>query len=216
MDKSLKLSEKLFFLAVNPAKGGILLNASSTLGMALSGAVLVELSKMKLISIENSKIQLLNPMIQSNGIYEFFLYQIRRRRKEKSIKWWISVFNMKNRKIQKLFIRELVQKHVLRTEEKRILFIPYEKVYLMDRELVESVSKDVAKAALGIGDLEEENLILALLAAKTNLLPRIFPERTKRKEAARHLKNVPETEVSKAVKEAIQMMHAAVFIAAST
>jgi len=53
------------------------------------------------------------------------------------------------------------------------------------------------------------------LVSKTNLLSRIFPDRARRKEAARYLKNLPETDISKAVQEAIQMMQAAVFVAAT-
>ena len=215
MDRSLKLSEKLFCLAVNPKNGGILLSASSTLSMALTGSVFVELMKSELVSIEKGVVHLQNPMIQNDEIYEFFLNPIRLRQKDRKLRNWISYFNMRGRKIRKLFIRSLVQKNVLRTEEKRFLFIPYEKVFLMDRELVENLRKNVETASLGIGVSSDDQLILAVLASKTNLLSRIFPDRARRKEAERYLKNLPETDISKAVQEAIQMMHAAVVIAAT-
>jgi len=215
MDRSLKLSEKLFCLAVNPGNGGIFLSASSALSMTLTGSVFVELMKAELVSIEKGVVHLKNPMIQNNEIFEFFLNRIRLRQKDRKLRNWISYFSVRGRKIQKLFIRNLVQKNVLRTEEKRILFIPYEKVYLMDRELVESIRKNVENASLGIGVSSDDTLILAVLAAKTNLLSRILPDRTRRKEAARYLKKLPETDISKAVQEAIEMMHAAVFVAAT-
>jgi hypothetical protein len=215
MDRSLKLSEKLFCLAVNPKNGGILLSASSTLSMALTGSVFVELMKSELVSIEKGVVHLQNPMIQNDEIYEFFLNPIRLRQKDRKLRNWISYFNARGRKIRKLFIRSLVQKNVLRTEEKRFLFIPYEKVYLMDRELVENLRKNVETASLGIGVSSDDQLILAVLASKTNLLSRVFPDRARRNEAERYLKNLPETDISKAVQEAIQMMHAAVVIAAT-
>jgi Golgi phosphoprotein 3 (GPP34) len=215
MDRSLKLSEKLFCLAVNPKNGGILLSASSTLSMALTGSVFVELMKSELVSIEKGMVHLQNPMIQNDEIYEFFLNPIRLRQKDRKLRNWISYFNVRGRKVRKLFIRNLSQKNVLRTEEKRFLFIPYEKVYLMDRELVENIRKNVETAFLGIGVSSDDQLILAVLASKTNLLSRIFPDRARRREAARYLKNLPETDISKAVQEAIEMMHAAVVIAAT-
>jgi len=215
MDRSLKLSEKLFCLAVNPKNGGILMSASSALSMALTGAVFVELMKSELVSIEKGVVHLQNTMIQNDEIYEFFLNPIRLRQKDRKLRNWISYFNVRGRKIRKLFIRSLVQKNVLRTEEKRFLFIPYEKVFLMDRELVENLRKNVETASLGIGVSSDDQLILAVLASKTNLLSRIFPDRARRKEAERYLKNLPETDISKAVQEAIQMMHAAVVIAAT-
>ena len=215
MDKSLKLSEKLFCLAVNPKNGGILLNASAALSMTLTGSVFVELLNKGLVSIEKGVVHLVNSTVQNDEIHEFFLNRIRLRGKDRKMRNWISYFNVRGRKIQKLFIRNLVHKNVLRTEEKRILFIPYEKVYLMDRELVENIRKDVENASLGKITTNDDTLILSLMVSKTNLLSRIFPDRARRKEAARNLKNLPETEISKAVQEAIQLMQAAVFVAAT-
>jgi len=215
MDKTLKLSEKLFCLAVNPKNGGILLNASAALSMTLTGSVFVELMDKGLVSIDKGVVHLVNPMVQNDEIQEFFLNRIKLREKDRKMRNWISYFNARGRKIRKLFIRSLVLKNVLRTEEKRFLFIPYEKVYLMDRELVENIRIDVENASLGKGNSSNDFLILAVMAAKTNLLSRIFPDRVRRKEAVRYLKNLPETDISKAVQEAIQMMHAAVIASAT-
>lgn len=215
MERSLKLSEKLFCLAVNPKNGGILLSASSALSLTLTGSVFVELMNKNLISIQNGVVHILNPTVQADDIHEFFLNRIRQRRKDRKLRNWLIYFNVRGRKIQRLFIRNLVRKNVLRTVEKRILFIPYEKVYLMDREWVESVREEVESAVLKREVQSDETLILAVMLAKTNLLSRIFPERPKRREAAGYLKKLPETDVSKAVQEAIQMMHAAVYASIS-
>jgi len=215
MDKTLKLSEKLFCLAVNPKNGGILLNASAALSMTLTGSVFVELMDKGLVTIDKGVVHLVNPMVQNDEIQEFFLNRIKLREKDRKMRNWISYFNARGRKIRKLFIRSLVLKNVLRIEEKRFLFIPYEKVYLMDRELVENIRIDVENASLGKGNSSNDFLILAVMAAKTNLLSRIFPDRVRRKEAVRYLKNLPETDISKAVQEAIQMMHAAVIASAT-
>jgi hypothetical protein len=213
MDRSLKLSEKLFCLAVNPKNGGILLNASAALAMTLTGSVFVELMNKGLVSIDNGVVHLVNPTFQNDEVHEFFLNRIRLRGKDRKLRNWISYFNVRGRKIQKLFIRSLVRKNILRTEEKRILFIPYEKVFLMDRDLVENIRKEIETTLLGKGAPIDDSFILAIMAGKSNLLSRIFPERAQRKEASKFLKNLPETPVSKAVQEAIQMMHAAVFAA---
>ncbi|MFY9152121.1 MAG: GPP34 family phosphoprotein [Prolixibacteraceae bacterium] len=215
MEKSLKLSEKLFCLAVNPKKGGIFLNASSALGMTLTGTVFMELLNKDLITIQNKAVHLQKVAIQNDGIHEFFLNPIRRREKDRKIRMWILIFNVKNRRIQKLFIRDLVRKGVLRTEERRILFVPYEKVFLMDRALVDSIRKEVEEAALGIGNPTDESLLLAVMVAKTNLLTQIIPDRQRRKEAVANLKKLPESDISKAVREAIQMVHTAIVYTAS-
>ena len=215
MDKSLKLSEKLFCLAVNPKNGGILMSASSAISMTLTGSVIVELLKKELISIEKGIVHLESSTIQNDEIHEFFLNRVRLRGKDRKLRNWISYFNIRGRKIQKLFIRSLVRKNVLRAEEKRILFIPYEKVYLMDRELVENIRKDVEIALLSMIGSTDDSIILSVMVAKSNLLSRIFPDRERRKEATRNLKKLPDTAISKAVQEAIDMMHAAVYASIS-
>ncbi len=215
MTQDLKLSEKLFCLSVNPKNGGILMNAAAALSMTIAGSVFVELINKELVSIENGIVHLLKPTLQNDEIHEFFLKPIRLREKDRKIRTWISWFNARGRKIRKLFLRDLVRKNVLRIEEKRFLFIPYDKVYIRDRELVESIRKEVETTLIGKSSPTDDLIILAVMAGKTNLLQRVFPERAQRKEATRNLKKLPETPVSKAVQEAIQMMHAAVVAAAT-
>lgn len=215
MDRSLKLSEKLFCLAVNPRKGGLLMSASSTLSMTLTGSVIVELLKKELITVENGILHLENSNIQSDEIHEFFLNRIRQRAKDRKLRNWISYFNVRGRKIQKLFIRSLMHKNVMRTEQKRILFIPYEKVFLMDQVLVENIRKDVEMTLLNVAGSSDESIILSVMVAKTNLLSRIFPDRERRKIASRNLKKLPDTDISKAVQDAIDMMHSAVYASIS-
>jgi len=194
--------------------------------MTLTGSVFVELMNKGLVSIENGVVHLVNPTPQNDEVHDFFLNRIKLHGKDRKLRRWISYFNVRGRKIQKHFIRSLVRKNVLRTEEKRILFIPYEKVfekrilfipyekvYLMDRDLVENIRKEVVTTILGRIEQTDESIILAIMVGKTNLLARIFPERAQRKEASRFLKNLPETPISKAVQEAIQMMHTTVFVA---
>jgi len=149
MDKSLKLSEKLFCLAVNPKKGGIYLNATAALTMTLTGSVFVELKQKGFVFINRGMVHLVNPTIQSDEILEFFLNRLRLRNKDRRMRSWIMYFNARGRKIQKLFIRHLVQKNVLQTEERRILLFPYTKVFLKNRELVERIRKDVENALIG-------------------------------------------------------------------
>jgi hypothetical protein len=215
MDRSLKLSEKLFCLAVNPKNGGIFLGASTTLSMTLSGLVFMELANRKVISIENGMVHLLDPTMLNDEIYDFFLRRMKERTKDRKLRTWISRFNLRGRKIRKHFIRVLTRKNVLRTEERRILFIPYEKVFIMDRELVEKIRAEVEDTFLKRTEPSDESLILASMVVETNILSRIFPGRARRKEARCFLKSLPPNSISKAVHEAIQMAQAAVFAATS-
>jgi len=191
------------------------MSASSTLSMTLTGSVIVELLKKELITVENGILHLENSNIQSDEIHEFFLNRIRQRAKDRKLRNWISYFNVRGRKIQKLFIRSLMHKNVMRTEQKRILFIPYEKVFLMDQVLVENIRKDVEMTLLNVAGSSDESIILSVMVAKTNLVSRIFPDRERRKIASRNLKKLPDTDISKAVQDAIDMMHSAVYASIS-
>lgn len=216
MKVDLKLSEKLFCLSVNPDNGGFLMNASTTLGITVAGSVLVELMNKGMITFVNKGIHLIKPSVQNDAIHEFFLQPIRQHRKDRKIRNWISWYQFRAHKIRKLFIRELKLKNVLRVEERRFLFIPYEKVFLMDRSLIENIRKEVEDTLLGKVALTEESAILAMMVAKTNLLRRVLPDREQRKIAASFIKNLPDTPVTKAVQEALQLMHTAAYVAATS
>lgn len=215
MKQDLKLSEKLFSLAVDPTRGGILRGSYSVLGITLSGSVLLELAHKELISVDQGMVRMQNPSIQQDEIHEYFMHHIRRHGKDRKVRTWISWFSGWSRKLQKAYIRQLVLKNVLRVEEKRFLFFPYEKVFLMDKDLVENISREVKDVLLGRKESNEEMVILSIMAEKTNLLGRIFPNRAERRIAASNLKKVPETPVMKAVKEAVQIMHAG-YVAATS
>jgi hypothetical protein len=215
MERSLKLSEKLFCLSVNPRKGGILWNAHSALGMTLTGCILIELMNQGLISVSNKLVHMESPALQTDEIHEFYLSKMRQRSKDRKLQNWISNFCLNRRKIQKLVIRALKRKNVVRTEERRFLFIPYEKVFLMDRQLAETIRKEVEDAILGKGKPDENALALAKMVWRTNLLPSVFPDRSRRREAVKILKAIPESEVTKAVFDAIRMAQAATAAAVS-
>ena len=86
MDKSLKLSEKLFCLAINPKNGGILLSASATLTMTLTGSVFVELMNKELVSIENGVVHLVIPTFQNDEVHNFFLDRIKLHGKDRKLR----------------------------------------------------------------------------------------------------------------------------------
>ena len=212
MKQDLKLSEKLFCLSVDPDSGGFLMNASATLGITLAGSVMVELMHKGIIAFNDKLVHLVKPSVQNDAVHEFFLQPIRLHGKDRKIRTWISWYNMRARKIRKLFIRELVRKNVLRVEERRFLFIPYNKVFLMDHMLVENLRKEMENTLLGKAESSESAVILAMMVAKTNLLRRVLPDREQRKMANAYLKKLPETPLTKAIQEAILLTHTASFV----
>lgn len=216
MRQPLKLSEKLLCLSVNPKSGGFLMSTSSSLGITLAGSLLVELMNKGFITMRDKHVHLEKSSVQYDAVHEYFLGPIRQHGKDRKIMTWISWYNMRARKIRKLLIRDLMRKNVLRVEERWFLFIPYDKVFLMDRALVENLRKEVADTLLGKTEADEESIILAMLAIKSNLLRRILPDRQQRKMAAAFIKKIPETPVTKAVQEAIQLTHTPVYIAATS
>lgn len=215
MEKSLKLSEKLFCLAVRPVSGGIFLTATSGLAISLTGAVFIELLNLGLLSLDKKYIHINDRKLHTDPIHEYFLRPVRERQEARKLSRWIGYFNMKGRKIQKMFIRELVRKGVLRTEERRIFFIPYEKVFLKNQQLGDSLRREVEQTALGIKPAEEETVILTLLAHKINLLPQIIKDRQQRKLARKKLKDFPENQMTRAVEEAIESIRTAMVILAT-
>ncbi len=215
MDKQLSISEKLFLLNINPQKGGMLFRSSQTLDVTLCGAIIMELYLLKVIGIANKRVSIgsENP---SNDLHKFVLEKFVKHQNPKRISFWISKLGFSVRGIKKMVKAELVQKRLIRLEERRFLFFKWYKPYLLDKMHVREIGDKINKQLFEGKYTTEEFMVLSLLMPN-RLLFRLFPDREKRKNARKKLKGLPlnnkellaTQEIVKAIKSVIAARAAA-------
>ena len=191
MEKSLSLSEKLYLLAIHPQKGGIIFWASQKLDFALLGALFLEMFLDKKIEIEHKRIQVIDSK-SVNPAHTYLLEKMAKATRPQKITGWMSKFRFSMKHIRRQIKATLVQKRLLRLEEKQFLFIRWKKPFLMDK-LVTYKLQSEAENQIFQGPGSEESFVLLSLIKPAGLLRRVVPDKYKRKTARLKMKQFPET-----------------------
>jgi hypothetical protein len=183
--ETLSLSQKIYLLGIHPKKGGIISPAYTAMEYCVLGALFLELCQFKKINIEKRRIVLLNRKSDSE-LHRFILEKISRDIKPRRITHWINKFYFSLKYIRKEIQRQLVEKRLIRLEEKRFLFFKWRKPHVLDHQFVAKLVTEVETRIFGNPSSEIEIFLLSLVKP-AGLLRRLFPEREKRRQAAKRL-----------------------------
>lgn len=207
MNEPIPLSQKLYLLGIHPKKGGIIMASNSPMRFVLSGALLLELYKNGNIKFEDKRVILLSTKT-GNETHRFFLDKMSAASSPKKISTWINSINFRNKMIYTEVQKGLVDKRIIKMQEKRFLFFRWETPVILNRSLVYHLVDDV-KSWISNGTSDEEHLILLSFIRPARLQYRLYPDRQKRIEAEKRLKNLSiDNPVSKSVQDAIQAAQA--------
>lgn len=215
MEKSLSLSEKIYLLAVHPEKGGIVFSAAQKLDFALLGALFLEMMLDKKIEVENKRIKVVNPK-SNDSIQNYLLQKMSKASQSRKITTWISKFRLSMKRIRRHIKSSLVQKRLLRLEEKQFLFFRWKKPMVLNKQYLYKLKSEIENQIFQGTDIEE-NLMLLALIKPSGLLKQIIPAKDKRKTANRKLKQLMAgNQVSEAVSSAIAAAQAVAASVAAT
>ncbi len=207
MNEPIPLSQKLYLLGIHPQKGGIISASYSTMKFVLSGALLLELYNSGNIKFEDKRVVLLTTKT-SNETYRFFLEKMSAAKSPKKISIWISKINYSNKMILREVQMGLVDKRIIRMQEKQFLFFKWKSPAIVNLSFVYHLIDDVKSWILN-GTSDEEQLILLSFILPAKLHYRLYTDRQKRREAEKKLKNLSiDNPVSKSVQNAIQAAQA--------
>ena len=210
MEKPLTLSEKLYLLAIEPVKGGIMMSASSTIRYVMGGAILLELQKNGNIEIEGRKFRVKNQFPES-AVHRLVLSKVHNPERWYRLSFFISRLS-NSRKLTVEGIRKmLIDRGIIRLKERQFLYLFRWKVpELVKKNVVYNILAEIEVQTFNNpGDEETVNLLALIIPA--NLLRRIFPDKLKRNQAREILKPISkENLVAEAIERAIRAARAAV------
>jgi len=213
MNESIPLSQKLYLLAINPQKGGIISASYTAMDYVLIGTLFLELYKNKNINFENKRIVVLNSKSE-NPLHQFLLEKISKSKHPLKISRWINKFYFSLKHIRKEVQQGLVEKRIIKMQPKQFLFFKWNKPVLINKQIVYKQVAEIEKKIFSNTASEDEIILLSFLKP-AGLLKRIFPEREKRKKAKRKLNQLMvDNQVSVAVADAISAAHAVAVSAA--
>lgn len=216
MDQPIPLSQKLYLLGIHPEKGGIISASYTSMDYILLGSLFLELFQSKSIRFENKRIEVINGR-SDNSLHQFLLDKLSTSSKPLKISRWINKFHFSMKYIRGEVQKQMVDKNIIRMENKSFLFFKWKKPVLIKKQEVYSLVNEIERNVFGNPTSEEEIMLLSLLKP-AGLLKRIFPEKDKLKQAKKRLKKLTvENQISIAVSDAISATQAvAASVAATT
>ncbi len=221
MEKSLRISEKLYFLSIRREKGGLSMSASSQIHIVVHGALLIEMLHKSILDIANGKISVRESR-DEDEIYSYILGLWGNIQNPRRIRFWLSRMSTKRVRIKRLLHARMEKKRLISIEKKQFLFIKWEKPHILDYKMHRELNRRVSNAIFS-NELNKEELIELILLKSLNILRNIFSEKENRRQARRKLKalsvNPPITQGEKdivlGINRAIRAAHAAAAAGAS-
>jgi Golgi phosphoprotein 3 len=179
-EKMLSLAEELLLLGLgngNGAKGKAKVTGLST---GLTGAVLMELVLEGHLRVQGSKLKVAPGgagigLERRDEILREALNVIAMDSTSRDAAFWVRVLPRKLGRLQTRFTRRLIDKGIVREEQRRILGLFPSKRYLaVDEEQREEILGRVRSAVLGADQPDERTEILVALVRSCNLTGRLF------------------------------------------
>lgn len=215
MEDSISLSQKIYLLGIHPNKGGIISTAYTAMDYCLLGMLFLELYQEGNIKFENKRIVVLHTK-SDNKIHRFILEKLSKSKKPLRIAHWINKFYFSLKHIRKMVQTELMERRLIKMNQKRFLFFTWKKPYIQNKQFVFKLVSEIENRIFARPETKEEIFLLTFVKP-AGLLRRIFPQRDKRKLAnKRIIRLMKENQGSTAVADAISAAKAVISSVATT
>jgi hypothetical protein len=215
IEYDLFLHEEVLLIALHDEKG----TTPALTGIALGGAILGELTFRGQVEIESTKKKLVNvanSRLPGDPVLDECLNRMREAKRRASATTWVSRFSGLSR-LHHRVARRLVERGILRAEERRVLGIFRRDAYPTvdarpERQIVERLRTAIFRDSQRV---DERTRLLLGVAQPASLLPLVF-DRKELKARRKHIQSLIEGDaLSRAVSTIVDAVHTAVIVAAS-
>lgn len=123
MNPPLTLVEEIVLLSLDDATGAHLPLLPHTIGYALAGAVLADLEMAGRIATDTKCVKVRNAGLTGNPLLDPCLQRIAAEEKCHPISYWLGIFSDEKRDIEKAALDHLVERGILKHQDKKILWV---------------------------------------------------------------------------------------------
>jgi hypothetical protein len=173
----LSFAEEIFLLAIDDREGSIKPLPVSALEYALPGALLMELAFLNKIDIDLKSLRVVNSESAGNALLDDVLRQIERKSEAQPTSYWLSFFAGQAKQIQEHILAQLIAKGILKTEDKKILWVFKTRRYpMIDNREIKEVKTRLRELILGDEIPNPREAVLISLAHACRLFDDLFSE----------------------------------------
>ncbi len=209
----LNLAEELFLLALHDEDGHIVNAASTALPYGVAGALVLELALRERVRLDEDELAVLDAAPTGAPALDHALQQIEASDEPRNTKHWVQVLGGDFSTIKDLLLAELVERGILKEEERRFLWIvPYTRHPEAQGGAEDRVRRALHDVVLGEHVPDEHMAALISLVHACDLTAEVFGE--DEEAARRRIDEIVEGEhVGRTVSAVVEEAQAAVMAA---
>lgn len=210
----LTIVEKFMLIAQHPEKGRFII-PEIQLHHGIIGAMLIEMSFNEMINIEKDRLRLKNYKKSNDPIINEIALKIRKSKKPRRIKYWITTLAGKSRKYKWVILNGLVKNKLIRIENRKFLgLIPYRKHYLTESKTRNNLIQELKKSVLSRREISDENIVVLGLIEACKMHKVLTTDKSELKRIKKELKQIiKESPIAGTVDKTIKEVQAAIMVA---
>ena len=169
--------EEIVLLALDDKKGKFVDLPPLALDQALAGAALLELAFQNRIDTDLTHLTLVNDKPTGDKMLDPILSEIAKAKDKKDAKHWVGVISADGEKIRDAALAKLVEKGVLKKEEKKIMWvIPGRRYPMIQNKEEEEVRKRIRKVVVEGEVPSPRDVVIISLSSACQLLRTVFTD----------------------------------------
>jgi len=207
----LSFAEEIFLLAIDDREGSIKPLPVSALEYALPGALLMELAFLNKVDIDLQSLRVVNKEPTGNTLLDDIMRQIESKSDAQSTSYWLSFFAGQAKQIQEHILARLIARGILKTEDKKILWVFKTRRYpMIDNREIKEVTARLRELILSDEIPDPREAVLVSLVDACRLFDDIFSaeeyERVRPRIKALAKLDLIGQEITKSIREIAQAM----------
>jgi len=169
--------EEIVLLALDDKKGKFVDLPPLALDQALAGATLLELAFQNRIDTDLTHLTLVSDKAIGDRMLDPILKEIVAAQDKKDAKYWVGVISADGEKIRDAALAKLVEKGVLKKEEKKFLWvIPGRRYPMVQNQEEEEVRKRIRKVVVDGEVPSPRDVVIVSLSSACQLLRTVFTD----------------------------------------
>ncbi|WP_026859614.1 GOLPH3/VPS74 family protein [Jeotgalicoccus psychrophilus] len=211
------IAEVLILLGTDDDKGTAVSSASSSLNYGLVGSILSELAMKKHIVLKEGKVVLADDTLTDVSYFNTVLDEIKEDHKERTVEHWINHFAGNTKAINDPVYLSLVDKRILKEEDKTYFFFFNTNVYpTVDARPEQEIRKHVNDVVFNNAEADAEVAMLLSLIKTCDLTEEVFGKERKKSAEKKLIEIIETNEYGKAVSQSVKDMETAILMATTT
>ncbi|NOQ24936.1 MAG: hypothetical protein GQ564_06185 [Bacteroidales bacterium] len=214
----LHLFERFILITLDQKKGRFLIDSLS-LNYGIAGAILLELSKLNKITLQNKRLIVKDLEPTNNIILDTCIKLINSSKKKRGAKFWIFKIGNKSSNFKKIILKELIENKILKINKETYLWglMKFFRYPIINTNEIEELTTKLKKIVLEDKKPDIDGLLLLSLMNSCKLIRILFIKKKEHKAARKRIEELTRNiEISEDVRQTLKEIQTAIVAATLT